>query len=356
MKVRLFHGFTLVELLVVIAIIGVLIALLLPAVQAAREAARRTQCSNHLKQLGIGVHNFHDTMTGLPPNCAGADWTQSFADPKDEDSYASRITFWGLLYPFIEQQANYNLLTTKLQQDLRTWPDASIFWNTLTPEERTGLNSVPIYFCPSRRSIPQPYENGATGGRDGGYRGPQGDYAFVHGGATIHWKSWVYICDVVSMGYPKVTPFRVAIPVQTNSWTPRDTFARMADGTSNQIIIGEKWIGRDALNACNTGYGSSRYRYGDCSLLSMGSLNTYAVARSHNARIAKEPNQEDLPGFGVNQQETDHGFWGGIHPGTTNFLFGDGTVRAIANSVPTGNNSILSWLGNVDDGNTIPQF
>ncbi len=94
-------AFTLVELLVVIAIIGVLIALLLPAVQAAREAARRSQCTNHLKQMGIGIHNFHDTKNGLPPA----------AIPGGNN--ASGVTFWGLLYPFIEQMNLFNLVMSR---------------------------------------------------------------------------------------------------------------------------------------------------------------------------------------------------------------------------------------------------
>ncbi|MDR1959548.1 MAG: DUF1559 domain-containing protein, partial [Planctomycetaceae bacterium] len=90
------RAFTLVELLVVIAIIGILIALLLPAVQAAREAARRMQCSNHLKQIGLAVHNFHDSYNKLPPSSI----------------FNQRPSFWALIYPYIEQQALYDILAT----------------------------------------------------------------------------------------------------------------------------------------------------------------------------------------------------------------------------------------------------
>ena len=86
------RGFTLVELLVVIAIIGILIALLLPAVQAAREAARRTQCSNNLRQLGIATHNYHDIHNELPPST----------------TWWPRFSWLTMLMPFIEEQNTYN--------------------------------------------------------------------------------------------------------------------------------------------------------------------------------------------------------------------------------------------------------
>jgi prepilin-type N-terminal cleavage/methylation domain-containing protein len=102
MKIRKFRGFTLVELLVVIAIIGVLIALLLPAVQAAREAARRMQCINKLKQIGIATHNYHDTYTSAFP--VGA---QTF----DAQGTAKRVSGLVAMLPFIEQPALYQSLT-----------------------------------------------------------------------------------------------------------------------------------------------------------------------------------------------------------------------------------------------------
>src|ERR1043165_8858159 len=94
-------AFTLVELLVVIALIGVLVALLLPAVQMAREAARRTQCANHLKQIGLGAQNFHDGKKLLPPS-------RLSNYPTGTPAYVRFVTWAVLLLPYIEQKPYYD--------------------------------------------------------------------------------------------------------------------------------------------------------------------------------------------------------------------------------------------------------
>ena len=117
------QGFTLVELLVVIAIIGILIALLLPAVQAAREAARRMTCSNHVKQLSLALHNYHDSYNAFPAMgspCGGFDF--GFMSGK----YAP-LSATVALFPYIEQTAAYDIIMRlAIRTAVPTWPDGSV--------------------------------------------------------------------------------------------------------------------------------------------------------------------------------------------------------------------------------------
>jgi prepilin-type N-terminal cleavage/methylation domain-containing protein len=125
-------GFTLIELLVVIAIIAVLIGLLVPAVQQVREAAARTQCANNLKQLGVGLHNFHDTYKGFPPARATVPATHSWVP---------------YLMPYIEQQPLYNQYTF------------TVSWNNASNATVIGTN-IMVMLCPSAPDSAQ-----GTGGR-----------------------------------------------------------------------------------------------------------------------------------------------------------------------------------------------
>ena len=122
-------GFTLIELLVVIAIIAVLIALLLPAVQQAREAARRTQCRNNMHQLGLALHNYHDTHTLFPP--AGIGWGQ-----------ASLFT---LILPFVDEMAIYNAYNMDHTGISRDASGSGSYVNTTVTQQKLAQ-----YICPSR--------------------------------------------------------------------------------------------------------------------------------------------------------------------------------------------------------------
>jgi len=120
-------AFTLVELLVVIAIIGILVALLLPAVQAAREAARRTQCTNNLKQMGLAVHNYHDSQLSLP---TGGDNGPLNCCAPDNDRI-DRFSWTFHILPYMEQEPIYSL-----------WP------NNIPQLQKTILS---VYICPTKR-------------------------------------------------------------------------------------------------------------------------------------------------------------------------------------------------------------
>ena len=156
-------GFTLVELLVVIAIIGILVGLLLPAVQAAREAARRMQCSNNVKQLGIATHNLHDTFKKLPPavaiNAQATTYLSGTTTVNPNDWWNTKtpgpfqgrqFSIFSHLLPFIEQNNAYNALLPTLH-DGGTGINGGI--GSAFPVPRAYTTNVPSYICPSDPSI-----------------------------------------------------------------------------------------------------------------------------------------------------------------------------------------------------------
>ncbi|MGL4595862.1 MAG: DUF1559 domain-containing protein [Thermoguttaceae bacterium] len=358
---RFFSAFTLVELLVVIAIIGVLISLLLPAVQAAREAARRMQCTSQLKQVGLAVHNFHDTSAGLPP-CSVGNGTYS-------NDWIG-IGFWGLILPYVEQQPLYDFFKLKMN-NFDTAGSVGIqnssFWKKLSTAERAQVNGGFAFTrCPSRRGGNTPYgDHDAAVQKDsssqGGIYGPKGDYAIVSGiQASPNWSNWFTQTEAAINHtdpnmHPK-GPFRCAVRngATTASWGPRDTMSWWQDGASNQFIVGEKRIAPQSVDVCvdisAPGYVSprtARSDIADCSMLGGFNWTGVGAVRGFGSRIAKGI---DDTINGEIQNEATSPQWGGTHPGVCNFVIGDGSVRSVSCTIPYGNNSLFYNLGHVSDG------
>lgn len=382
-------GFTLVELLVVIAIIGVLIALLLPAVQAAREAARRTSCTNHLKQIGVAVHNFHDTRMGLPPAAIGM---RGLADDPatTEPERRGRASFFVFVLPFMEQQALYDLLSERTDKffcglngtyawELGTSPLGTSI-PEMTVEIQDQMCSVNTFVCPSRRAnakdhVGKAAESGETGrlgeSNNGGMYGPTGDYAIVIGRLASAWANYINVQAINDADWGngvrmQVGAFRSAKwgeSLDPRNWQPRDKMGYWADGSSNQIILGEKTVYSEFQGNCGqANQGTDRALVSDCSIFSIGEdwINPPTV-RSFNAAIAKNMSTANLPDPttpGIYNEEARRPGWGSSHPGVLHFLLGDGAVRPFPITTPTGQisdnaNSILAKLGNVADGKPV---
>jgi prepilin-type N-terminal cleavage/methylation domain-containing protein/prepilin-type processing-associated H-X9-DG protein len=216
------RAFTLVELLVVIAIIGILVALLLPAVQAAREAARRMQCLNNLKQIGLAMHNYHDTKQTLPFACG----------------YTAQTGTWvAFLHPFMEQQNLYNAFNFNLK----------LVDSANAPAVKT---IVPTYICPSDGNAGQ----ALVGGRIQPYHNPpnsMGTWYVVSMGpcrdGTSDTNSCVfcpaspkapsYCCQ--GSDYGSSGPEGNSPGLFGRTWRTCYTFGEVPDGLSNTILCGE---------------------------------------------------------------------------------------------------------------------
>jgi type II secretory pathway pseudopilin PulG len=368
---------------VVIAIIGVLIALLLPAVQMAREAARRMQCSNNLKQFGIATHNFHDSYSALPPSAI----------------FNNKPTFWAVIYPYIEQNALYEMMNTIPYSSTNKAPfvldnisatsTGAWFSISLNNIQREAFGSVSLHKCPSRRSGVK-YTNDMPVESSHAHKGPRSDYAIVssfdpQNSSNLLNANWGTVLghygnstDGMFFLNRNHSPFRVSIlqwgdtsgRTSTSplggagddhkfavSWTPRDTFAHLSDGTSNQIIIGEKFIPQ---NLIDTTVQNQYHGMWDGGYLGPNTGNFYFnVGRGiYRTQACIKRSVNDIPPSGetiVNASgmlliNPQHAVFGGIHPGIAQFVLGDGSVRAISATISF---DMLHYLANVDDGQVV---
>ncbi len=322
---RPLHGFTLVELLVVIAIIGVLVALLLPAVQAAREAARRSQCSNQLRQMGIGALNHESTHGHFPTGGWGHFW---LGDP---DRGAGKSQPGGWLYtilPYVEQSSIY---------DLPGDGDP----NALTLQQLTGglqLAETPVslYYCPSRRPAtlyPKNSDNDRVAFnalKSHSFLLARSDYAAnwgdnpisgiddltgPNGGSKMPSHPGGFHPDEVLVQFTGISYLESEVP-----------FARISDGTSNTYLAGEKYMNPD------------HYATG----LSFADNEHWATGfNNDNYRSGITAPLQDTPGLFLPES------FGSSHPGIFQMILCDGSVHNVSYSIDP---QLHKNLSNREDG------
>ena len=228
MKIHNRFAFTLVELLVVVAIIGVLIALLLPAVQAAREAARRMQCQNHLKQYALALHNYHDVHHSFPASRSGP--VSTTATDKEPDT--NRNHTWGsaaYILPFNEQSARYDQFIQIISGQLNTQIPPAFYTNDIREVYKEFfISPIATYLCPSDPEAKSLYV--PRGGTDDSINA-RNNYVISHGDyynnnhAIIGSESAYAPCNKATRGM-----------FGNQFWLD---FAKCSDGTSNTIILSE---------------------------------------------------------------------------------------------------------------------
>ncbi|QDT69855.1 putative major pilin subunit [Planctomycetes bacterium MalM25] len=301
------RGFTLVELLVVIAIVGVLVALLLPAVQAAREAARANDCKNRLKQVGLASTLFHDAHEAFPPARLMGNYTNPGC-ALEQPSWFVRIL------PFLEEANGYEL-----------WSLEESYYDQ---DERALFVLPNSFICPTRRGSEGAQIPPSEAFQDVQYpcgclsttvievaSGVAGDYAANHGDTSppSRWdadEAWYYGgsgTGVIISSRPKCQEGK------PTTWIDRIGYENITDGSSKTVLAGEKYIPPDKL--LSGPYDGPMYNGKDLA----------AFARQGGpagAPLARRPNDDSIPN-GVAQS------FGSWHPGYCPFVWADGSVRPV---------------------------
>ena len=278
-------GFTLVELLVVIAIIAILIALLLPAIQSTREAARRSQCSNHIRQIGLACINFENTNGRYPP---GAYWYG--ASPKNRGS----ILIY--LLPYLEQKSLFDAFDFENTIDAQTYPNTSIYIDS---------NSVPVYQCPS--DIQPVSTNGRVSANYAACSGPTAHIDNTNCSCQNNWNNYALV------GYEKSPNFAGVFHRRGAATTVK----QILDGLSNTIFFGEV---RPACSRHHAqGWGSSNNGQGLTSTLIPINFNSCDDANSDGCKRPCNWN-------------TELGFKS-LHLRGANFVFGDNSVHFLSDEI-----------------------
>jgi prepilin-type N-terminal cleavage/methylation domain-containing protein/prepilin-type processing-associated H-X9-DG protein len=305
------HGFTLVELLVVITIIGILIALLLPAVQAAREAARLSQCTNNLKQIGLAVLSY-EQVHGLLP--AGSYWLQSDWNWVKYGGPTNGGTILIRLLPYIEQQALYDQFDFKKVVDGQTVKSTTRY---------IGATIVPTYLCPSD---PSSLDLNVSGLAMHNYIASAGPITLVDNASCACASSGNWNQYAMAQSCPLGTGPGVFSANSVNC-----SVAEIRDGLSNTILFGE------SRPACST-EGSSGWAWSNNGE-GVGAT-TYPI--NYNTCEKDSPDPCHRP----DNWTLQYGFKS-LHPGGAAFLFGDGSVHFLTENIDHQN---YQYLGAKADG------